>query len=308
MFSDEKMADVDIGSSWLDHIPGMWAGIFLRRWIDVHFRNNLHGDIMTCSKDDSFQVHLLRPPADRGKSPLPPRACVVFLHGGGYLAGAPSQFYVYARAVTQNLNVSAACCDYRNLLTRPQSRIPFDAVDDAHRCVTYLRDNADSLGLDSSRMVLVGASSGGHLAAITALKNPSLGLAGLVLLNPVLDLQFAESWSERKPTPVKLIPWLLNMRYGSEAVDEYSPMSQVKPLPYPTLIAHGTDDRTVPFAEIETFQRKMQDVGNECIVVPFERQEHQFFNWRVSTSNFARCVGLLGKFLASLRETDQPEK
>ena len=156
--------------------------------------------------------------------------------------------------------------------------------------------------MDSSRLVLVGASSGGHLAAITALKYPSLGLAGLVLLNPVLDLHFAEGWSKREPMRVKLLPWLLNMRYGCEALNEFSPLNQVRPLPHPTLIAHGTDDKIVPFAEVEAFQREMQCAGNECTVVPFEKQEHQFFNWRVSPSNFARCVDMLGKFLSSLQD------
>ena len=97
-----------------------------------------------------------------------------------------------------------------NLHTR-RVQVPLECVEDARRCVGYLREKASELGLDRDKIVLAGggreasrwlrrgASSGGHTAAMAVLgAEEGLGLAGLLLFNPVLDLQFKEAWRERR--------------------------------------------------------------------------------------------------------------
>ena len=75
------------------------------------------------------------------------------------------------------------------------------------------------------------------------------------------------------------------------------------------LILHGTEDQLVPLKEVEAFQEKchgdtkhltqprMECSGSDCKVVTFAGEGHFFFNWRVSPTNFNRCVDLLGDFL-----------
>ena len=46
----------------------------------------------------------------------------------------------------------------------------------------------------------------------------------------------------------------------------------------PTLIFHGTADKTVPFENAESFVRLMTEAGNECVLVPFAGKDHGFFN------------------------------
>lgn len=311
--------DGSLGNPWLDRLPGVVAGVLFRQKLARYFQEILGGEVLTYAEDPQLHVHLLKAqtPSPR-QDTAQGQGCVVFLHGGGFLGGAPSQFYPYVRLVTQRFGVAAACCEFRTLLSHPLSRVPFDAVADARRCVTFLQDRAEGLGLDATKIVLAGASSGGHTAAVAALDagagrestketstlRPGLGLAALVLFNPVLDLKFEENWAERRST-VWIGSAVLRLLFGSRELEAYSPLrrirlGQLERVSYPTLIMHGTADHLVPLAEVVDFQKEMRRQNNACEVVTFKDEGHFFFNWRVSQSNFSRCVGLLGDLLSSV--------
>lgn len=119
--------------------------------------------------------------------------------------------------------------------------VPLESVEDARRCVRYLRERADDLGLDRDKIVLAGASSGGHTAAMAVLgADEPLGLAGLLLFNPVLDLQFKECWRERRwCAPAwrqNQRPWrgtwlasgAFRMRFGEKTLLEESPLFRAR--------------------------------------------------------------------------------
>ena len=46
----------------------------------------------------------------------------------------------------------------------------------------------------------------------------------------------------------------------------------------PTIIFHCTADTTVPYENVERFQKKMREAGNRCELVTYEDQAHGFFN------------------------------
>ena len=46
----------------------------------------------------------------------------------------------------------------------------------------------------------------------------------------------------------------------------------------PTYIVHGTDDKTVPFENVEPFDHLMRKAGNVCKPLAFEGRGHGFFN------------------------------
>ncbi len=64
-----------------------------------------------------------------------------------------------------------------------------EIVDDVRRAVRWLADNADELGFDPERIVLVGHSAGAHLAAMVMTKADAPKLAGAVFLSGVFDLE-----------------------------------------------------------------------------------------------------------------------
>ena len=72
----------------------------------------------------------------------------------------------------------------------------------------------------------------------------------------------------------------------------------------PTLIFHGTADKTVPFENAERFTRLMHAAGNTCVLVPFEGKDHGFFNgpfFRLSNdrADYALTMKCTAEFLAA---------
>jgi acetyl esterase len=86
--------------------------------------------------------------------------------------------------------------DYR---LAPEHRAPA-AVHDVYAALCWVMANADELGVDAGRVLVAGDSSGGNLAAVTALMCRDEGAPmpiGQVLIYPVIDPSF-ETESYRK--------------------------------------------------------------------------------------------------------------
>lgn len=107
-----------------------------------------------------LQLDLYTPTAS-GAARLP---VIVFLHGGGWSGGTRTTGPDFRRFFAQD-GFAMASLDYR--LT-PDITFPSN-VEDVKTAVRWLKANADTHGLDASRVCLWGTSAGGHLAAVAAL-------------------------------------------------------------------------------------------------------------------------------------------
>lgn len=188
------------------------------------------------------------------------RHAVVFFFGGGWQRGTPEQFYPQSAALAAR-GMWAFCAEYRTATSHGTT--PFDAVDDAMAAWAWLVAHADEFGLDSSRIVLGGGSAGAHLAAAVACRVRSAPYpAALLLFNPVID---------NGPTG-----------YGYERIGdrwrEFSPMENLHGAMPPTLVQLGTEDRLVPVATGQEFQRRLLALGVPCDLELYEGEGHGFFN------------------------------
>ncbi len=127
----------------------------------------------------------------------PERAPVaVFLHGGGWVAGAPRAYDGLCVELATTAGCVVVSVAYR---LAPEHSYPA-AHDDAYAATRWVADNAPRLGGDPRRIVMVGVSAGGNLAASIALRardedGPRIGAQ--VLIYPVLDGSMALSSHER---------------------------------------------------------------------------------------------------------------
>lgn len=121
------------------------------------------------------------------------RPCLVSFFGGGWSSGNPERSIGWAKwAATYKLVGIAP--DYRTRL-RFQGT-PEDCAADGRAAVRWIEDHAAELGIDPSKIIVCGASAGGHVATWTAItsagpgKNdpaPPVQPAALFLINPVTD-------------------------------------------------------------------------------------------------------------------------
>lgn len=123
-------------------------------------------------------------PSDRADLPV-----VVFFHGGGWTLADVDVYDPTARAVAAASGAVVVSVGYR---LAPEH--PFPApLDDCWHALEWVARNAGGLGADGSRLVVMGDSAGGNLAAVCALLARDRGgprLALQVLVYPVTDTAF----------------------------------------------------------------------------------------------------------------------
>ncbi|AAU38768.1 alpha/beta hydrolase [[Mannheimia] succiniciproducens] len=119
---------------------------------------------------------------------------IYFMHGGGYLFGNARQNNA-ALAELADLNKAVVI----SVEYRLASQTPYPAdIDDAYHGLAYLFKNGQKLNADTNKVVIMGESAGGGLAARLALKVRDKGefkLAGQVLIYPMLDYRTGTSQS-----------------------------------------------------------------------------------------------------------------
>jgi acetyl esterase/lipase len=191
--------------------------------------------------------------------------------------------------------------DYR-VATRHNAKA-VDCVRDAKSAIRWIRQNAQRLGVDPTRIAAGGGSAGGHLAAAVALLEKfdepgedatiSSKPNALALFNPAVVLAPIEGLVQGKATN-------LQERFGVEP-KEISPYHHIRAGAPPTIIFHGKADTTVPYTSVERFTIEMEKAGNRCELNGYEGETHGFFNYgRSGNKAFFDTVKKMDRFLASL--------
>jgi acetyl esterase/lipase len=111
-------------------------------------------------------------------------AGLVYLHGGGWVAGGLDTHDALCRRLAASSGVKLLAVDYR---LAPEHPFPA-ALEDALAALRWTADHAAELGLDGRRLAIGGDSVGGGLAAVVAQDPAAPALALQLLLCPILDL------------------------------------------------------------------------------------------------------------------------
>jgi len=198
------------------------------------------------------------------------RACWVTFFGGGWTSGTPAKSINYAKWAAKNGLVGVAP-DYR---TRNRFNTqPEDCVADGRAAVRWIQDHAAELGIDPSKIVVQGSSAGGHVAAWTAIPDPvtpetasdpvpNPAPMGLILLWPVTDTGTNGYGGPKR------------FNNDEARANNLSVTGRMPAKMPPTLVFHGTADKTVKFENSQAFTDKMKANGNSCELVVFPDAPH----------------------------------
>lgn len=171
-----------------------------------------------------------------GKTPPP---LIVFFHGGAFYRGDKSDVKDYLSL--RNRGYALASCNYRLLKDPSQFSMVALTAYDARNAVRWLKDNATKLRFDPDRVIAVGASAGGYLAAM-------LGSAGDAALSD-------EAISETSPAVQVVIDLAGPTDFGGKVI---APLQFVSGNDPPTLIRHGSDDVVVSVQNSLNYAYKLQ--------------------------------------------------
>lgn len=115
-----------------------------------------------------------------------PTPALLWIHGGGYVIGSPTASNRMVHYFVAELGWPVVSVDYR---LAPETPFP-GPVEDCHAALRWMADEAEALGIDATRIGVVGESAGGGLAASLAVVARDRGEAALahqLLIYPMLD-------------------------------------------------------------------------------------------------------------------------
>jgi acetyl esterase/lipase len=240
-----------------------------------------------------LKLHVFNPNGHKMPDHAP---VIIFFFGGGWSGGTPKQFYQQSRYFSEK-GIVAISAEYR--VHKTHGTTPFESVKDAKSAVRWVRQHANELGINPNKIVASGGSAGGHIAACTGViegydeVGEDLTISSvpnaMILFNPVLDT------TEKGYGMAKV---------GEKHKTDISPNHHVKGGIVPTLVFHGTADKTVPFENAERFAQLMKEAGNHCELERYEGKGHGFFNgtfFRGKAADTIVYVDILKKSLAFLK-------
>lgn len=255
---------------------------------DRELLKDAHSYVYYESPQGPLSAHFFLPP---GHNPEASHLnCIVFLHGGLWDASMPTQFVPQCHHFASRGCV-AVTMEYR--VFNEHRTNPLEAMEDARMAIGFLKQNAEIIGIDPARIVLVGAGSGGHLALSTALNNQSsqegleLQPAAVAAYSAIVDTSAKGVGHELFPSP--------------KEAKEHSPSSQLprKDLP-PCLLLHGRNDRVAPYEQVSKFSKSYRRKGNQCELIEFEGAGHTFFNYNTNEQLYELSLNALDRFLVDL--------
>ena len=125
-------------------------------------------------------VRIYRP---EGDGPFP---VVVFFHGGGFVIGSIASHDAICRSLCQKSGAVFISVEYR---LAPEHPFPA-APEDCYAATMWVSEHGAELGVNPSRLAVVGDSAGGNLAAVVCLMAKERGgppIAFQALVYPVTD-------------------------------------------------------------------------------------------------------------------------
>ncbi len=200
-------------------------------------------------------------PVDTGALP-----CLIYFHGGGWVVGDLEMYDPLARALAKSSGCAVLSVDYR---LAPEAQFPVP-LNDCYAAVQWAHANAETLGIDPTRLAVGGDSAGGNLAACVALKTRDQGGAIVrhqLLIYPVTDsdlisssqLELAEGYFLTRA----MMAWYWD-QYCASAADKLNPLAS----PSKALSLAGLPSASVVTAaydplrdEGDAFARALEEAG-----------------------------------------------
>jgi acetyl esterase/lipase len=215
--------------------------------------------------------------AQRTPAPAP---TVIFIHGGGWVRGTKEASVLTVLPYIA-MGYSVVNVEYRlgNVSLAPA------AVEDCRCALRWVVEHAKEYNIDTARLVIAGASAGGHLALTTGMLPTSAGfdrscqtpleprVAAIVNFFGITDLADLLDGPNKKPFPENwpyTVQWFGNQPNRADIAKAASPITHVRAGVPPTISIHGDADPTVPYAHSVRLQEALQKAGvaHELVTVP----------------------------------------
>ena len=249
--------------------------------------------------DNKLDVYQFQTPA--------PNATLIYIHGGGWAGGPSKEQYQHWFLPFLHLGWNVVNVEYRSsaIALAPA------AVEDCLCALRWVYKNAKQYNIDTTRLVTMGHSAGGHLALTTGMIPASadldrqcpgpedLKVAAIVNWYGITDVADVIDGPNTKTYAVK---WLSSLPNRRDIAKRVSPLTYLRTGLPPIITIHGDADPTVPYAHAVQLHDGLNKakVSNELVTV--KGGKHGGFGVRPTQDAYASILEFLSKL--NLRATE----
>jgi alpha-L-fucosidase 2 len=224
-----------------------------------------------------------------GAGPFP---AAILVHGGGFDGGNRATNMSPAFQPLADAGFAWFSIDYR---MGPEFKFP-QAKEDIDAAIKWVKANAKTYKVDTSKIVLSGESAGGYLVNYAAThETPTTKVAAVVDIYGPTDYEKIARQRAQYPARfnTKSISahqakgggiWFFGVAGYDEAsyakLKELSPINAVHKGMPPFLEIHGTRDDQVPYEQSTLMCAAMHRVGAACEVITIEAGGHGMGGWK----------------------------
>jgi acetyl esterase len=218
-----------------------------------------------------------------GKGPF---AAAILVHGGAWVAGDRINNVRPLLDPLSDAGIAWFSISYR--LAADVARNPVGAAmqmgtaeSDVRRAVAFVKEHASEYRVNPGKLILIGESAGGQLAAMAALKPGTDGaVQGVVAFYTPSDLATLVRTSALIPDNVRdAVKGTMLDNILMAGLTEFSPINAVSSASPPFLLIHGTDDNVVPIAQSERFCDKLRASNIGCEIYTVKGGAHGIRAW-----------------------------
>ncbi|MEK0168145.1 alpha/beta hydrolase [Pseudescherichia vulneris] len=226
----------------------------------------------------SIKLKIVKPDNATGTLPV-----FMFFHGGGWVLG---DFPTHERLIRDLVRSSGAAAVYVDYTPSPEAHFPV-AINQAYEATKWVAEHGQEIGVDGSRLGLVGNSVGGNMVASVALQAKQFNGPKIrynVMLWPVTDANFdSTSYNQYENgyfLTKNMMKWFWD-NYTTNASDRNNILAS--PLRAPTEQLKGFPQTLIQTAELdvlrdegEAFGRKLDAAGVPVTVTRYNGMIHDY--------------------------------
>lgn len=209
------------------------------------------------------------------KKIIEPRPLLVFIHGGSWKKGKKHDYLRYLVDFADR-GYATATIQYR---LSGEAKYPAQ-VFDVKEAIKWLLENGNDYQIDTSKIVLIGGSAGGHLAMMAGYTNniPELMIGTDTLLTNsikgIVNIYGPSDMTTPYAIDLEVVHYLFGKKYNEapELYEQASPINHISKNTPPTLIFHGTLDDLVPISQSDRLNEKLKNTGVYA-------EYHRFEGW-----------------------------